>query len=217
MSATDSQFDAAAIDAIVREVVRQIKNITQPCNAEPVPEADSGTLECTNKVIALATLRGKLENVKTLRVRPKTIVTHAVRDELRDRDITLVFDLGLNGTNGSNKTIFLGTNSPTLGPGLTNQLTSLGAQVQLITDTCVDQLATKIATSISTTDSALIVTDRPYSAACTANRAKSVQAVVVRDDAEMSAAKSEMNPNCVVLNSQNVGQMNLPAILHQLQ
>jgi hypothetical protein len=220
MSVANSQFDTAAIEAIVREVLRRLASAGTPnsisTNSNSTVEADNHSFECSDKVIAMQTLRGKLDNVKTLRLKPKTIVTPAVRDELRDRKIKIVFDLLSDEPTNCRTTILLGTNCNSTGNSLRDRLIADGTQVRLHVDKCSGQLATTVGNKISTTISALIVTDQPYTAACVANRNANVRAVVVRDQGELTAAKSELNPNCVVLNSGNVGRVNLSAILHQL-
>jgi hypothetical protein len=215
MSVTNSHFDTAAIEAIVREVLRRLAS-AGTTNSDAKIETDDHSFECSDKVIALQTLRGKLDNVKTLRLKPKTIVTPAVRDELRDRKIKIVFDLVSDETTKCGTTFLLGTTCQSTGTNLRDRLVADGTQIQLHTEACVSQLADTISQKVSSATGALIVTDQPYTAVCVANRNSNVQAVAVRDQCELTAAKAELNPNCVVLNSLNIGQINLSSILHQL-
>ena len=264
MSVGNRQFDAAAIEAIVREVLRRVQELRQrpsvgtptptartapapiqsnfprpingtcsaptnthipasnlaPCTTtctSPPVEAHGHVFECTNKVISTQTLRGKLENVTTIRVRPKTILTPAVRDQLRDRKIRIAFDLGssVQTNDHSPKTILLGTTCNTTGNSLRDQLVANGTQVQLHVEKSAAQLANNVGKKISASMPALIVADHPYSAACSANRNSSVRAVVIGDPNELRAAKAELNPNCVVIKSGNEGQFNLSYVLNQ--
>lgn len=233
MSSVNKQFDRASIEAIVRQVLQRITSAANFGSAPTFgsPQVQSPTsfqnqtssedlhscFNCTNKVVSTETLRGKLNNIKTLRVKPKTIVTPAARDELRDRNITIVFDLGADNPNSNGPaTILLGTTCVSTGNRVRDQLVNGGTQVQLQIDNCVNQLATKIGNQISPAISALIVTDEPYKAACTANRNANVRAVVINETNELTAAKAELNPNCVVLKKSNVGRLNLTTILNQL-
>ena len=227
MSVGNQQFDAAAIESIVREVLRRVQELRRRSGlgtptSTHAPSATTNSapahvFECSNKVISMETLRGKLDNITTLRVTPKAIVTPAVRDELSGRKITITRDLGSshNQTNGS-ATILLGTTCNSTGNSLRDRLVAKGAQIQLHVDKCALQLARKVGDKVSTTMPALIVTDQPYKAACSANRNSNVRAVVVRDAQELTVAKAELNPNCVVLNSDNVARVNLTTILNQL-
>ena len=149
--------------------------------------------------------------------RPKTILTPAVRDQLRDRKIRIAFDLGssVQTNDHSPKTILLGTTCNTTGNSLRDQLVANGTQVQLHVEKSVAQLATKVGNKIANGMPALIVTDQPYSAACSANRNSNVQAVVVGDPNELRSANAELSPNCVVIKKGNEGQFNLAYVLNQ--
>lgn len=227
MPATNPQFDAVRIEGIVREVLRRLAGAKTPCSnatasststpcASSTTEIDSSVFSCQEKLIALQTLRGKLDNIKTLRLKPRTIVTPSARDELRDRKINVLFDLGSGETKTGASTILLGTTCRSTGSRLKEQIGANGKQVQLHVDASASQLAQKIGGAISNGIPALIVTDQPHTAACSANRNANVRAVVVRDQSELTDAKSELNPNCVVFNSSRIGQINLSSILQQL-
>ena len=241
MSIANTQFDKAAINAIVREVLHRLTAANQlvpptpsvapqsvpvspPLVAFPpntttaaAPTANT-SYECGLKLIAMATLRGKLDNIKTLRVKPKTIVTPAVRDELRDRKIALVFDLASDNSTGSpiQKTILLAATCKSTGTRLREQLSAKGIAVQLQTDNCIKRLTKSVSDKVSATTRALIVSDQPFSAACMANRNANVQAAVIHDSSDAAAAKTDLNPNCIVLNSQNAKRLNLTSLLQQL-
>ena len=224
-SVVNQQFDRVAIEAIVREVLRRLTGVGSTGNVANnqcvtlnsiQAQQKQQSFECSDKVISTETLRDKLNNIKTLRVKPKTIVTPAVRDELRDRKITIVFDLGTDNPNHRPATILLGTTCASTGNRLRDQLVAGGTQVQLHVDSCSSQLTTFVGDQVSMAMSALIVTEKPYKAACTANRNANVRAVVINNTNELTAAKAELNPNCVVLNSSNVGRINLSNLLSQL-
>jgi len=264
MSVGNQQFDAAAIEAIVREVLHRVQDlrrrsgvgVSAPTSASPLtpphssfPSPISATcptptknslpistpapytttstspaaethghvFECSNKVISMQTLRGNLDGVTTIRVKPKTIVTPAARDELRDRKIRIAFDLGASVETNDHcpKTILLGTTCNSTGNSLRDQLAANGIQVQLHVEKSAALLANKVGKKISASMPALIVTDQPYWAACSANRSSNVRAVVIGDPNELRAAKAELNPNCVIIKSGNEGQFNLSYVLNQ--
>lgn len=79
---------AADIDRIVAEVVRRLRAIMAN-SSTPVSAAREATssLNLSDKVITLQTLRGRLEGITTVIVSERAIVTPAVKDELRDRKI----------------------------------------------------------------------------------------------------------------------------------
>ena len=222
MSVANQQFDKAAIESIVREVLRRLQRVG---NHNPIAATtsnsnghhDSHSFECGDKVIAMETLRGKLDNIKTLRVKPKTIITPSVRDELRGRKIEIAFDLGSSGSSTNvPATVLLGTTCNSTGNRLRDQLVANGTQVQLQVEKSAAQLAIKVGNKISSSMPGLIVTDQPYTVVCSANRNSNVRAVVIGDPNELRAAKAELNPNCVVIKSGNEERFNLSYVLTQL-
>lgn len=91
--------DRSPIDPqwIVAEVLRRLQALPtgrrNAANAN-AGEGDGGdktaVLELTEPVVALATLRGRLQGIESVRVSDRAVVTPAVRDELRAREIALV-------------------------------------------------------------------------------------------------------------------------------
>lgn len=76
------------LEWIVSEVVRRLRALAveETANAP----AAAGTLALEDRLVTLATLEGKLDRVSRLEVRPKTIVTPAVVDLLKERRVQLV-------------------------------------------------------------------------------------------------------------------------------
>jgi hypothetical protein len=79
---------AADIDRIVAEVVRRLRAIMATSSTPVVAVRETtSSLNLTEKVITLQTLRGRLEGITSVIVSDRAIVTPAVKDELRDRKI----------------------------------------------------------------------------------------------------------------------------------
>lgn len=80
---------AADIDRIVAEVVCRLRAIMATSSTPVATVRDTASsLNLTDKVITLATIKGRLEGITTVIVSERAIVTHAVRDELRDKKIS---------------------------------------------------------------------------------------------------------------------------------
>lgn len=79
---------AADIDQIVAEVVRRLAAISSPAAAQPAT-TPPGTITLGLPVITLESLTG-LAGATTLIVPAKSVVTPAVRDELKKRGVKLV-------------------------------------------------------------------------------------------------------------------------------
>ena len=90
--------NAELIDTIVREVIRRLTAMGA------VIESDGGTKGTSvsavqevvvgERLITLETLRGRLSGARRVVVGKSAVVTPAVRDELRDREIELHFGDG---------------------------------------------------------------------------------------------------------------------------
>ncbi len=81
-------LDPELFERIVQEVIRRLVE-----RGAIVGRAANGTetdLAVSDKVVTLETLRGRLAGVKRLVVGGRSIVTPAVKDELKDRSIELV-------------------------------------------------------------------------------------------------------------------------------
>ena len=74
------------VEYIIREVIRRLTAMGN----EPSRE-DGGTVKLTERLVTMATLDGRLANVKRLIVAKKALVTPLVKDELRNRKITLEY------------------------------------------------------------------------------------------------------------------------------
>lgn len=80
-------FDPEFIERIVQEVIRRLLKQGLVGGAAAGGETE---LAVSDKVVTLATLDGRLAGVKRLVVGGRSIVTPAVKDELKDRSIELV-------------------------------------------------------------------------------------------------------------------------------
>jgi len=76
------------LEWIVREVVRRLQ--VSGGSTTTSQSAANATLVIVERLVTTETLRNKLAGVKQVNVIAKAVVTPAVVDELRDRNITLV-------------------------------------------------------------------------------------------------------------------------------
>jgi hypothetical protein len=84
-------FTEEQVEWIVSEVVRRL--MLQAANERvAVGERSSTTAELTidSKLVTMRTIEGKLTGINQLRVPARAIVTPAAKDELKQRQITLV-------------------------------------------------------------------------------------------------------------------------------
>ena len=82
--------DAAFFERVVNEVMKRLREMNGTGGAAEQRTCFTNSLTIDERVVTLASVQGRLENVESLVVGNNAIVTPSVRDELRDRDITLV-------------------------------------------------------------------------------------------------------------------------------
>ena len=84
-----TSLDPDLIERIVQEVVRRL--LERGVEIERSQSQNPSSDFCVDsKVVALASLEGKLNGIRRVIVGPRAIVTPAVNDELRDREIELI-------------------------------------------------------------------------------------------------------------------------------
>ena len=82
-------FTEADVERIVVEVIRRLRAMGSPA-APAVPPPVGHDLGLTERVITMRTVDGRLAGVQRLLVPPNSVVTPAVKDELKQRKIELV-------------------------------------------------------------------------------------------------------------------------------
>jgi hypothetical protein len=75
------------VETIIREVIRRLLVMGNETSRD-----DGGTVKLTERLVTMATLDGRLANMKRLTVAKKAVVTPLVKDELRKRKITLEYE-----------------------------------------------------------------------------------------------------------------------------
>jgi hypothetical protein len=80
-------FTEQQVEWIVEEVIRRLGLLGNGVNKQSAP---TGDLELKDRVVTMRSLDGQLSGVKRVVVSPRAVVTPAVLDELKQRDIALV-------------------------------------------------------------------------------------------------------------------------------
>jgi hypothetical protein len=224
------------IEWIVAEVVRRLSRLAdgpakqKPLPTEPLPtatlptetlptetelkEAESapgpaqktGDLVFESTLLTLASLEGKLHGVRRLLVPTKTVVTPAVRDELRKRKIRLEKGAVATACRTSAAPLWIGQS--TQSPEATRRAEAL-VEAQDHATCSASDLRLVIRQLVDAMDrepelTAILLTDQPLLAACLANRHAALRAVVGNslDAARTAVRKIAANvlvvePTCV--------------------
>jgi hypothetical protein len=84
-------FTKEQVESIVAEVIRRL-GVLGVARGErsPTPAGVGGELTIAERVVTLRSVEGRLAGVSRLVVLPRAVVTPAVRDELKQRQIELV-------------------------------------------------------------------------------------------------------------------------------
>jgi len=87
---SESQMD---VERIVSEVIRRLiaMGVVVPNgNGDTCTESTGNELHLTDRVVSLAVIERRLDGVRRVTVEKKAVVTPAVRDELREKNVELV-------------------------------------------------------------------------------------------------------------------------------
>lgn len=180
------------IEQIVGEVVRRLRAL-QPA---PVP-TNANELVLSDAVVSVGLLDGKLTNVRKLVVRPKAVVTPAVRDELKKYGVVLerraaaavvaTVKLLLAATNeAAAKELKL---AAVCGERIESQATSsLGGTLREVARHVVSRKLP-----------ALILAAEPFAAVIEANRLEGVRAVMIERTEQIQQAQAEAKANLFVI------------------
>jgi hypothetical protein len=83
-------FTEQQVEWIVMEVIRRLETLPGVAGDELSSSPVSEDLAIADKVVTLRSIEGRLVGVKRLVVRPRAVITPAVKDELKLRKVELV-------------------------------------------------------------------------------------------------------------------------------
>ncbi len=211
----------ADIERIVREVLADLGLSLQPAcagtpaedaaeakeaeqtpgrDAQPLPPArPAGDMVITDRVVTLAGVGDQLGAARRLVVRPRAVVTPAVRDELRRRNITLVVEEPEESAPGAGR-VALTVLGPRIDPApLVDELTRLGMTVDLQRFDCLIRATNDMAARLASAAAAgVLLCNYGAVAMCLANRHKGVRAVLATDESRTASDIVSVGANMVV-------------------
>ncbi|GAB5402576.1 MAG: hypothetical protein Aurels2KO_08070 [Aureliella sp.] len=164
-------------------------------------EAAAGVKEIDQPVVALEHLRGLLDDATTVTVRSNAVVTPAVMDELRSKNIKLQRKQAIGTANSSAKKILV------LANGQLASVISRSRQLENCETVAIgDQTAqaTRAATErIQRDSSARIVwqTPKPFAASLVSQGPGKTRAVQLNHPGQLQQAIQEASPNLLILDS----------------
>ena len=199
MAASDSNGTHELIDQIVREVLARLAGTQKTETKQP----KSGELALAAKVITLAELDGKIDGVRQLVLPRGAIVTPAVRDLMRQKQIAVTYRSG-EKLAGERPRMAIGVEAKYEVTALVRTLEAHAGGIERLETKDlaggVKELASRVA---SGKQLGLLLTHRAAAAACLANRRSGVRAAVATDSTSAAAAVATLGVNLLVVDPAN--------------
>jgi hypothetical protein len=190
------------LEQIVKEVLRRLREreITKEIQAEINTATPANVLKLTEQVISLAALQDKLVGVERIVVPHGAVVTPLVREELKSRNIKLEFAEQLRDGGRAFRRLLLAVTTNFNPTSLHKRLAAAGIKVEQMNAVDWKEIVTNMTKELEDTASAgLILTDRPATVACVANRDPAVRAAVAADTRSAKDALESLDANLLVV------------------
>jgi len=202
------------IERVVREVLAELKRA--PATQEPVaaaqtPKPVNGELVLSTRLVTMEEIGERLGGIRRVVVGPQAVVTPAVRDALRQRNIALSRALPAKNTSAATLRLVVVAARTKLDPKLlASTLQSEGIEVQCHKTDCILAATDKLAGELAKGDAlGLLLTPHTAAALCLANRLAGVRAVLGSNANSAEADLSAVGANLLVVDPQNVSMFKL--------
>lgn len=219
------EFDAARIDAVVREVVRRLlqaggeesgtgKPALKPtAAASPAP----GVITVPERLVTLATIADWLDGLERVIVRPDAVVTPAVVDELRRRGIKLSRGTGSLQSSPSPGQLLLAAAETNACPQAISR--QLGPLVRVLPNRDQEPLPTLLPKLLAEMKQhsarGVLLTDHPEAALCEANALPNVRAAEGRRPPRLAKVLDRLNPNLLLLDGHERNPYEIRRLIQQ--
>ena len=214
--------NAADIERIVRDVLADLglapaahePSVVDSASAvglvEPAPEPAKppsspprpvGDVVVADRVVTLAGIGERLTSARRLVVPPRAVVTPAVRDELRRRNVTLVFEEKTKNVAAACRKVALTVLGSRIDPkSLAEELKRQGMPVEVQRFDCLIRANDDMARRLANTGTAgVILSNYGAVAMCLANRNQGVRAIMASDESRTATDAVSVGANLLVL------------------
>jgi hypothetical protein len=197
----------AEIDRIVREVLAELRageRELQGPRAKP-QAPDQAVCVVAERVVTLAAVEGRLDGAAVVRVRSDAVVTPAVRDELKTRNIRLEVVDGSDGAAADMTRVVaaianVGGEPGALEAAVRSHLAGI-AEVRLAPEAKLTAAVWQIGKAVIEGNSlGVVLTSRPIAAAGLANRIRGVRAAWACDVQSVNEAATTFAANLLTYN-----------------
>ncbi len=190
-----------------------------PRRAKRTPNGKRGLLRLDEHVVTLTLLDGKLNGIRCVEVSPGAVLTPSVRDELRKKRIKLeradATGAATDSAGNGAPRLSLAAVTRSFDPGsLLDALAADHASAEQIVSDCVFEATRRVVECI-TDDGRIgvILTTRPVTAVCMANRQLGVRAAWAAEAESVQEAVDGIGANLLVVNPRSYSHFALRAVV----
>ena len=171
---------------------------------------DKSQLIVTQRVVSLAGLNGRLGGIRQLVVPPRAIVTPSVRDELRRRQIALVYGPPAAAAKADEGRLVLMAAGRFDPASLAAAIAAEGLAVDVQRSDCLMAACDRLASQLVQEQTVgLLATDYTTAGLCLANRLPGLRAVLGASPATIAAEASSVGANLLVASPAVLGPVQL--------
>lgn len=217
------------IERVVREVLAELKRApaeasssssetsTTVTSSEPIAKNPSsipsgnGELVISTRLVTMAEIDGRLAGVRHVAVNPQAVVTPAVRDALRQHNITLSRALPATSTAATTLRLLVVAARTKLDPKLlANTLQNEGINVNCQLTDCILDATDRLAGELAKNDAlGLLLTPHTAAAMCLANRLSGVRAILGSEGNDVEADARAVGANLLIIDPRSVSLFKL--------
>jgi len=205
MASAANSLGGVDVEQVVREVLTRLaaeqskRGATEKTAAGVGTSASGGELSLAARLITIAELDGRLHGVQRLRLIKGAVITPAVRDLLRQRDISV--DYAAANGRAAGHALALALAATAYEPaGLVRAIGQRGTAVERLAQIgltgAVDELCDLVGKGGML---GLLLTEKPAAAACLANRRRGVRAASAGSVREVDQAVQSLGMNLLTI------------------
>jgi hypothetical protein len=206
----------ADIDRIVREVLAELASASAPVPTakpeqaiSPAPPSmqNNHELVLTSRLVTLNEVAGRLAGVRRLIVRPGTVITPAVKEEIGKRNIQVITNATAKDVSaGTLKLAIIAARTKFDPQPLSAAMQSEQVEVELYSSKCLIEATNRIAGEVKKSATlGLILTPYEAESLCLANRLQGVRAIAGRDAGQVAADATAVGANVLIVNPKKIG------------
>jgi hypothetical protein len=173
--------------------------------------SNNGELILSTRLVTMEEIDGRLAGIRQVVVTPQAVVTPAVRDALRQRNIALSRDSTMVKTATATLRLFVVAAGAKTDPELmAGALTDESVNVECYSTKCLLDATDRLAAELAKTDTlGLLLTPHTAAAVCLANRLSGVRAVLGNNTGGLAADLGAIGANLLVVDPQKAGMYKL--------